>query len=517
MSGARTERPTAEALVQRGRWFRRYVGRERGTLSTMLWRSAASLSLALAAVFGIVAFVASSHAVLNKRDTRSAMGWVGLIVLVPGLGALLYLLLGINRIQRRARRLRSATPEIVSDVPAARVSSTAGAAAPAPVSEHLRALARLAEHVTSRPLVPGNRIEMLRDGDETYPAMIGAIDGATRSIAFATYIFDVDDAGRPFIEAFARAHARGVDVRVLVDDAGARYSRPRADRLLRARGVPTATFLPVYLPWALPYSNLRNHRKVMVVDGRVGFTGGMNIREGCLHRSSRRSATRDVHFRVRGPVLAHLFDVFAEDWYFASGERLGGEPWTIRGDTAGTALARGIIDGPDDDLDVLRSCLLGAIATARTSIRIVTPYFLPDEALVTALNVAALRGVRVDIVVPEKGNLALVSWAMRGELWKSLGRGCSVWLTPRPFDHAKVLVVDGEWSLVGSANWDPRSLRLNFEFDVECYDRELARQLDAFVDERVASARALDARELTTAPLPTRLRDGFARLFVPFL
>ena len=184
---------------------------------------------------------------------------------------------------------------------------------------------------------------------------------------------------------------------------------------------------------------------------------------------------------------------------------------------AGPVVARGIPDGPDEDFETVRWTLLGALACARSTVRIVTPYFIPDAALVTALNVAALRGVRVDVVLPERLNLPVVQWAATAQLWQVMRPHFRVFLTAPPFDHTKLMVVDGVWSLVGSANWDPRSLRLNFEFDVECYDVALARELDALVDERMSLARQLTLEELEARPLPIRLRDGVARLMSPYL
>jgi cardiolipin synthase len=148
---------------------------------------------------------------------------------------------------------------------------------------------------------------------------------------------------------------------------------------------------------------------------------------------------------------------------------------------------------------------------------VVTPYFLPDPPLLTALNVAAMRGVQVDVILPEKGNLPLVQWAQTAQLWQVLDRGCRVWLSPPPFDHTKAMTVDGAWSLLGSANWDPRSLRLNFELDVEAYGAELAAAVDALIDERLATARPLTLRDVDERPLPLRLRDAAVRLFSPYL
>jgi cardiolipin synthase len=150
-------------------------------------------------------------------------------------------------------------------------------------------------------------------------------------------------------------------------------------------------------------------------------------------------------------------------------------------------------------------------------VRVLTPYFVPDAALITALNVAAMRGVQVDIVVPARVNLVLVQWASMATVGQVLERGCRVWLTPAPFDHGKLMVVDGLWTLLGSANWDMRTLRLNFEFNLECYDRPLAAAAEAIIDQRIATARPLSLAEIEGRSLPVRLRDGAARLFSPYL
>jgi cardiolipin synthase len=319
------------------------------------------------------------------------------------------------------------------------------------------------------------------------------------------------------VDALGRAVARGVHVRVLVDGVGARYSRPTIFRALRARSVRAAAFLPPRIPLFQPYSQLRNHRKLLVADGRIGFCGGMNIRDACLLALQLPSATQDVHFRLRGPVVQQLAHTFAFDWAFTTRERLESGAWRPEVEPAGDVVARGLPEGPDEDFETLTLVLLGALSQARRSIRLATPYFLPDLPLVDALRIAALRGVRVDIVLPERGNLRMVEWAAMAQLAQIVKWGCHVYFSRPPFDHSKILVVDGSWSLVGSANWDPRSLRLNFEYDVECYSADLAGRLESLLDEKIGSGRRVTLGELESRPLPIRLRDGIARLAQPYL
>ena len=469
-----------------------------------IWTAvAAALTLGLA-------LAASGHAVLHKRDVRAALGWIAFIWLAPVIGAAAYLVFGVNRIRRRAQALR------LPDVRARPAGELPPAPALPPEAAHLQPLVALADGVVRRPLVAGNSVALLAGGEIAYAAMIAAIDAAEHTATFCTYLFDAGRAGDAFAQAFARAHERGVKVRVLIDAVGVRYRWPPMHRRLRRAGIATELFLPRLTPGWLPFVNLRNHRKVLVVDGRVGFTGGMNVRDDFLP-SDGRAPFMDLHARVDGPVVAHLQAAFAEDWLFTTGEPLEGPGFYPPLRSAGDVLARGVADGPDEDFETVRWLLLGALATARERVRIVTPYFLPDAGLVTAIDVAVMRGVEVDVVLPERGNLPIVQWAQTAQLWQVLERGCRVWLTPPPFDHSKLMVVDGAWSLLGSANWDPRSLRLNFELQVECFDADLARRLEALAVERMARGRQLTLGDVDARPLPAKLRDGVARLFSPYL
>lgn len=471
----------------------------------------------LIAVTVALAAVASGHAILYKRDSRGAAMWVGFIWFAPLVGALLYFVFGVNRIKRQAVLLRGGLKH-------ATARHDSGCCSPEQLATllpadcgHLTRLAKAANTVATRSLLPGNRIELLENGDAAYPAMLDAIATARVSVTLSAYIFDRDRAGAAFAQALGEAVRRGVEVRVLIDATGSRYSFPTILRTLRRERVRHARFLSTFPVWQLVSLNLRNHRKILVVDGRIGFTGGMNIRIGHWLSQNPSHPVRDLHFRVEGPVVSHLQEVFADDWLFTTGEALRGETWFPPLEPKGSVIARGIADGPDEDFEKLRWAILAALAAAKTSVRIATPYFLPDSTIIAALNLAAMRGVSVKILLPARSNLRVVQWASVAHWWQLLERGCRIWLSPPPFDHSKVLVVDDCWSLVGSTNWDPRSFRLNFEFNVECYDLELAHTLASWFDQQLERSRETSLAEVDARTIPVRLRDGIARLLTPFL
>jgi cardiolipin synthase len=456
------------------------------------------------------------HALLHKRDPRAALMWVVGCFLFSGLGAVLYWLLGVNRVRTHAQDLRqrgfwrhgggSCRGRERHILPAGHRARRA-----------LAALIPTSERVTRRPLMMGNRITMLRNGEEAYPRMLDAIRRAVNSVYLATYIFDDDRTGREFVMALKEAQARGVKVRVLLDGLGAAQAVGGAGRILRKAGVRFAWFLPLTpLPEGL-HLNLRNHRKILVVDGRVGFTGGMNI--GDRHRVTLGppgGRVQDLHFLFEGPILDEFQEVFIEDWYFATRESLGYEPCPP-GRPPGRAVCRALSDGPNEDFEKLNWILLGVLSWARKSVRIMTPYFVPTRELVAALNTAALRGVRVEVMLPARNNHRAVDWACRASLWEMLQKGVRFYEQPAPFNHSKLLVADGMYALVGSANMDNRSLRLNFEFNVEVYEPGFAARLESHFAVLKRSSRILTLAEMDGQPLWIKVRNRLARLFSPFL
>ncbi|MDH3738920.1 MAG: phospholipase D-like domain-containing protein, partial [Alphaproteobacteria bacterium] len=378
-------------------------------------------------------------------------------------------------------------------------------------------LMRLTDALATNRLTPSNCITPLVNGDAAYPEMIEAIDGAMRSICLESYIIKYDSVGREFVAALKRAVARGVEVRVLIDGVGQVYSWPPIARALAAAEIPHARFMYSLWPWQMPYLNLRNHQKVLVIDGETGFTGGMNISAANRSDALPRRRVRDIHFKVEGPLVAHLSEAFADDWHITTKETLVGERWFPQLSGAGDVVARGIPSGPHESVERVRWIIAAAISEARQSLRVMTPYFLPDETLAAGLRLAALRGVEVDIILPEKTNLAFVTWAAMARLDELIGVGCRIWLGPTPFNHSKLMLVDENWALVGSSNWDPRSLILNFEFNVECHGAELTERLGELFAAELLQCRQLALDDLNNRNLIVKLRDGIARLFSPYL
>jgi cardiolipin synthase len=275
--------------------------------------------------------------------------------------------------------------------------------------------------------------------------------------------------------------------------------------------------LPTRIPRLPTTANMRNHRKILVVDGKIGFTGGTNIYEKHWLALQPKQPFQCLHFKLEGPVVAHLQRAFAIDWAFAVGEVLSGSDWFPSLSSAGSVWARGIEHGPDEHFEKLVDVIAAGLACARRRVRIVTPYFLPSASLIAALNVTALRGVDVEIYLPSNNDVAIVEWAATAQLWQVLEKGCRVYYTAPPFDHSKLMIVDDAWTLLGSTNWDPRALRLNFEFNVECYSAELADSLNEILDRRAQTAQEVTLDDINGRSFPIRLRDGLARLLTPYL
>ena len=472
-----------------------------------LWAHLDTVSGILGALIHVVlAGAVTVHALERKRNVAAATAWIGLAWLSPIVGSTLYFLFGINRVQRRAFRAGRRHGAGWAEDPATFLN---------PRHDQFAPLERAIGVLTGRPPTLGNDIRLLRNGDEAYPLMVEAIAAARTSIALSSYIFRADEAGETFIAALAAAKVRNVEIRVIVDGIGSGYWHSPVYRRLATAGIPVARFMHTLVPWRMAFLNLRSHKKILVVDGNRAFTGGINISAANLLAQNPPDPTRDMHFEVTGPVVRQIAEAFATDWQFCTGERLGGDAWLPALAETGTAAARVITSGPDQDIDKIEFTLLQAIGCAQHSVKILTPYFLPDERLMSALVLAAMAGLTVDLVIPETSDHLVMDWALRAHIAPLLRAGGRVWRPPLPFEHSKLFVIDDGWSLIGSANWDMRSLRLNFEVNMEVCCPQFGGLVAGAIERRQANPMTLV--ELRSRPLPERLRDNAARLLLPYL
>lgn len=456
----------------------------------------------------LMAFCAVAHVLLHSRDSRGAFGWIALCIILPLAGSIIYLIFGVNRVNTRAKQRYST-----------RLSKDASDALTEPAGTMFRPLSNIGERLTGKGLSSCDEVIPLENGEELFPSMLDAINGAQEYILLCTYIFDHDTTGTQFVRALSSAVDRGVEAKVIVDGMGGLISAGRIRVALRKAGVEFETFNPVTLiPPALNI-NMRSHRKMLIIDGQYAFTGGSNIGDRHLCQNPQpKHCARDIHFRLQGRIVDELEWAFRRDWQYCKGQQQNA-PYCNKNKTNPEAAlwSRLVLDGPNKDLDRLNDLITGVIGAASHRVWIITPYFLPTLDLIGALISAHLRDVDVRILLPENNNIKLAHWASRNVLRPILEKQIPVFYQSGPFAHAKVMIIDDQYSLIGSANLDPRSLRLNYELGVEMFSGELNAKLRTYFTNSERNSRQVTIHELENRSLLTRLRDSLAWLFSPYL
>ncbi len=487
--------------------------------------------LSWGAVVHVLLFIAVAlHVLRHRRRTDSTLLWLFVTWLLPVVGALSYAMFGVDRVpklrwsravERRVRMdgaRRAATEEVL---PEAYWQSMGGAPA-TPEDEWTRELDRpMAAMIENFPLLSGNRIVPLLTGDEAFPEMLEAIRAARHHIHLQSFIIGNDDVGREFMDAVAERARAGVCVRVLYDRFGSSHAL-WGGLFRRYRGIPNlciAGWTQSNLFRRQLHLNLRNHRKVLVVDGEAGFMGGVNL-NGYSRTQGNLPAIQDYHFELRGPIVQELQYTFLRDWHVMTEEdpaRLLSSRHFCRQPVAGSALARVVNSGPSSDLQVAVDVFFNAVNAARKQVFIVTPYFLPSEDLIRSLRMAALRGVRVYLVVPEKSNHWYTTWAARALYEDLLEAGVRIFERRPPFMHAKAMTVDDRMAVVGSSNWDYRSLYSNYETSLAVYDAQFVTHLKLLMIEDLHASRELDLVRFKNRPIWNRYLENACGLFAPLL
>ncbi len=450
----------------------------------------------------------------KRKQPVSTLAWITAIVTLPYLGSLLFLLVGINRVERRAALKLAARQQIGRLVPGlARFQLLPGEA----LEPQVQRLLRLADRVSTTKCCFGNAVEILTNTNRTLGLIEQAISSAKESIHLEYYIFQPDKTGYRLRDLLIRKAAEGVKIRFLFDGVGSMFLGRKFLRPMVQAGITVASALPgasFRERWSI---NLRNHRKIVIVDGVLGFTGGMNIGDEYIGRNRRLGYWRDTHLRLQGPAVLQLQQVFAEDWFFATGEQPTGPAWYPPTEQAGDQIAQVIAGGPDGDVDVFYSLFFAAINEASDRVTLATSYFIPTPALVTALEMAAHRGVRVRLMVPAIGDHQWMVVAGRGYYESLLESGVEIYEYQRGLLHSKTLTIDGLWSIVGSPNFDTRSLLLNFEVGVVLYGLKSAGQLEEQFADDLRQSKRIDLVEFRRRPPFQKLAGQVLKLFSPVL
>jgi cardiolipin synthase A/B len=444
--------------------------------------------------------------VLQKRAPAATLSWLLGLALLPYLGFFVYYVFGPQRIRRQ--RLRRASTRVALPV---LEGTTEGAEA--------AELARLAQATSGLPATTATDVRLLVDGAATYDALLAAVREARYHIHLEYYIFDADRTGTALRDALIERAREGVAVRLLLDAVGSVACHPRFFAPLLAAGGELAWFHPMRLGriWKRPWLNLRSHRKIVVIDGRLGFTGGINITDEENERV-RSDAYRDLHLRLEGDTVRSLQVVFLEDWAYATGTRdfISSVARVMPPACAGAIQAQVLTSGPDSPWESIHRLHVGAIHAARQRVWLVTPYFVPGGAALMALTSAALAGLDTRLLVPRMSDSRLVTFAARSYFDELMAAGVKVYEYGPRMLHTKALLVDEDVAIIGSANFDARSFRLNFEVSVLFRDVAVATELAQLVEGEFAHAPRV--REQRAQPLwSARLPEALARLLSPLL
>ncbi|MDR2812140.1 MAG: phospholipase D-like domain-containing protein [Endomicrobium sp.] len=463
-------------------------------------------------IYIALVFGTSAHILLYKNDVRSAIGWIALVFLSPFIGTILYIFFGINRVKRKVRRLRKKIT--LSEKYSYEIINNIFESLPINYKQFIT----FGHTIYPQAFTFSNSIEPLQNGIEAYPKMLKAIKSAKKEVLISSYIFDYDSETIKFIDAFKTAVKNGASVKVLVDGIGTLkfFHRSIEKKLSEIHGVECGVFLPPHIPISIPFVNLRNHKKMMIVDGTIAFFGGMNLSKQNVFTHNLKDGILDITFEVKGSVIEQMSEIFEDDWEFAVGVKFQSFARTVNHTKEGTIPARIISDGPDNKRRITELIITGAINAAVKKILIVTPYFLPENNILTAIEVAAMKDVDVEIITPNKSDHKILNYAVKSNFLRLIENGVKIYCTPRPFDHSKIFIVDNEWVFVGSANWDDRSFKLNFESNMEIFSKNLAKKLTEIAEEKKKNAKFITTYECKHLPFLKRIRNNAYRLLTPY-
>jgi cardiolipin synthase len=491
----------------------------------------------LSIVLLIICSVTAVHILLNKHEEPvSSVMWLIMVFAFPGVGVLFYLLFGINRINTRGLKIKIAHELILDDLQKSSEVSVERSTIHKALANHMNEqhefefigskndypeYCKMLDHLLPDTIpLKGNKISLLLDGTQAYPKMLEAIKRAKNSIHLQSYIIMNDAIGKQLFDALREKARNGVKVKVLYDRFGSwsAFSSFFFQKFIKDTPNLQIHSFSQLMPWSI---QLRNHRKLIVIDGTKAFIGGINISSDNDSRSARKDRyIHDLHCEVEGPVVGELQFAFLRDWFFirsSSTAELLKPEYFPHINACGDSIARIVASGPGLDYEATEKVYMTAVSTARNHIWLMTPYFVPDKAFIKALCNCVARGVEVRIVIPAKNNHWYIQLATKSLYQKLLEAGVRIYEKHGPFSHAKAMLIDGSWAKMGSSNCDVRSFRLNFELDFIIENGGFIHQLHNQFKTEFDASTEIYLKDVLNKSIPRQLAENICALFTPIL
>lgn len=470
-------------------------------------------------LYGLMMVATVIAIIVDKRDPIKSLSWIVVIVLLPIVGFVLYLTFGQNLRRRRKLTLKEASMKSrlarIADKQMAEINNMHFDIFPN-VMRNMNIIKLLLNNNLS-PLTMDNQVTILKDAPDTLEDIKREMLKATRFIHIEYYIIEHSDMLDQIVDILRQKVTEGVEVRIIFDDVGSWGLKKKYIKQLRSYGIKVESFMPVIFPRFTSRINHRNHRKIIVIDGIVGFTGGINIADRYLYGTKKLGRWRDTHIRIEGSAVMSLETIFIADWSFSSDERLDTMDYIANVESHGSTGVQIASSGPDSDWASIMQAFFLAITSAKDHIYISTPYFIPNSAILTALKVASMSGVNVSVIIPFTSDAKLTYWATRSYISELLDAGIKVYQYRGGFNHSKIIMIDSHFSSIGTANMDVRSFEDNFEVTAMIYDKEKTFELESQFIEDLAQSTLILRSEWDKNHKITNFYEGLARLLSPLL
>ncbi|MBZ4687058.1 MAG: cls [Clostridiales bacterium] len=481
--------------------------------SSRTWHAIATL---VTVIFSLTVIFIATVIILENRNPSITLSWLLVLLFIPVLGLIFYLTFGRNYRKKKLVKDKEILNDQLNELVEQQMHVVSNEFSFSE-THSINRLVKLILKSSNSPFTKNNTAKVLTNGEETFSEIIEELKKAKNHIHLEYYIIQDDEIGHKIKDILVERACSGVEVRVIYDGVGSRKLSLKYITQLKNAGVKVKCFLPVVMPFLNSKINYRNHRKIIVIDGKVGFVGGLNIGDEYLGKNARIGFWRDTHLKLMGDSVYFLQNIFVQDWHFIGGDWLHGKNYFPEVERCGNTMVQIAASGPDSEWETIMQAYFTTITSAKKNIYITSPYLIPDDSILMALKTAALSGVDVRIIVPGKPDKRIVYWASHSYFEELLEAGVKIYKYNRGFIHAKLLLVDGTVASIGTANMDIRSFKFNFEVNALVYDEAVYKRLEKDFYTDIEYSDEVTLEEFINRPLLDKIKESGARLLSPLL